>query len=174
MKYADSSASSAIQSAVTTATGNPIAVDAATGRACAITLTASDKATPSALLKTYDSARLYSKDGTLLDEGHAFIAAAVAATHTGGKLVLFGSGTFTDEILMETDGYANKDIILSLAQETEGIVSPIGCGTVIINAEPLEHLTRGESVVYFLLLTVLLPASVLAVGTVIWVRRRNR
>ncbi len=174
LQPAESAATNSLQSIIAGATGAPLSVDAATGRCSAINLTASHKAVAFPLLQTYDTARLLSKDGELIAEGEPFVAAAIAKTHTGGSLVLFGSGSFSDEILMETDGYANKDLVFALSEETSGIVAPIGCGTIIINAEPLEHLTRGESVSYLLLLAVAIPVSVLAVGTVIYLRRRHR
>lgn len=175
LKPAESAASANLQSIIAGAAGAPLSVDAATGRCSAISLTDSDKATAEALLTTYDSARLLTKDGELISEGEAYVTAAIARTkENGGSLVLFGSGSFSDEILMETDGYANKDLLLALSQEAEGIVAPIGCGTVIINAEPLEHLTRGASVSYFLLLAALIPAAVFVTGAVVYLRRRHR
>ncbi|MBP3436968.1 MAG: Gldg family protein [Clostridia bacterium] len=156
-------------------TGAPLSTKAATGRCSAIHITQTEKATASALLVSSDSARLVDKEGSFLSEEGTFTAAAVAQTkENGGSLVLFGSGSFSDEILMETDAYANKDLLFALAEENTQVVTPIGCGTVIINAEPLEHLTRGASVFYFVSLTVVIPCVILAFGTVVYFRRKSR
>ncbi|MBQ8908443.1 MAG: Gldg family protein [Clostridia bacterium] len=170
----DGGAIGKLRDRILAAVGAPLSVPAATGRCSAISLTASDKAVPSPLLKTYGTAALLSKEGEVLSEEQEYIAAAKATTHTGGSLVLFGSGSFSDEILMETDGYANKDLLLALSEEAADVTAPIGCGAIIINAEPLEHLTRGTSVLYFSLLTFGIPVLVLALGAVVYLRRRHR
>lgn len=149
-------------------------VSAATGRAGAIALSDTAKAKTYPLLKTSASAVLYDSNGEKTGPAGPYTVCAVSETTGGGSLVLVSSGGFAAESLMESDGYLNKDFLFALASRYTGVTPPVGCGVLILNASPLEHLTRGASVTWFAVLGAGIPLAVALCGVVVCLKRKAK
>lgn len=146
----------------------------ATGRAGAISLADTEKAKTYPLLKTSSSAALYNGDGEKISADGSYTVFAVGETEGGGALLLCSSGAFAAESLMESDGYLNKDFLFALTARYTGVTPPTGCGALILNASPLEHLTRGASVFWFVLLGAGIPLAVAVCGLFVCLKRKAK
>ncbi len=129
------------------------------------------------LLTTSSTAAEY-RGNKLIGKADAdgYAVAAVAEVTSGdkkGHAVLFGGTMLTYTAAMETDAYANEEVLYALLTETNGITAPIGCGQILLNTYPLENVTRETSTLWLVLLAVAVPAAIAAVGAVICIRRKR-
>lgn len=148
---------------------------AAIGRAGTLTLSDTEKARTYSLLQTSPNAVVYDSEGNkVADPGSQTVCALSQLREGNGQLVLFSSAGFASTELMESDGYLNKDILFALAQQGGRVSTPIGCGVQIINAYPLEGLTRGVSFTWLAILGGGVPLVTALCGVVVCLRRRAR
>lgn len=117
------------------------------------------------------------KEGETLSSG-AFTVMAASVTTYGeslrSHLILASSGDVLAYEMMETDGYANEELMYALLEKAEGRAVPIGCKQMTLNAHPLENLTIGETHLYFVLLAAVIPLLVGGVGIFVCRRRKYR
>ena len=144
--------------------------------------------TVTSLMKTTDTAfsRADRKSETTEKEegdvdGPFSIGLAVTDTYTektegAGKateIVVFGSGNIAAEDFIATNQYGNRSVILNSISHLSGAET----NTLAIPTRNLseEHVTieEGDRIFFTVLLVVLLPLALLAVGFVIWYKRRK-
>lgn len=144
--------------------------------------------TVTSLMKTTDTAfsRVDRKSETTEKEegdvdGPFSIGLAVTDTYTektegAGKateIVVFGSGNIAAEDFIATNQYGNRSVILNSISHLSGAET----NTLAIPTRNLseEHVTieEGDRIFFTVLLVVLLPLALLAVGFVIWYKRRK-
>ncbi len=114
-------------------------------------------------------------------DGPFSIGLAVTDTYTektegAGKateIVVFGSGNIAAEDFIATNQYGNRSVILNSISHLSGAET----NTLAIPTRNLseEHVTieEGDRIFFTVLLVVLLPLALLAVGFVIWYKRRK-
>jgi hypothetical protein len=80
--------------------------------------------------------------------------------------------TATDAFLSES--YSNKDFLYSVLEVLfDSNPAPRGCNQINYTAKRLENLTMGKAKLYTAL-TLAVPATLVAVGAIIIIRRKNR
>ena len=95
----------------------------------------------------------------------------------GGKtetVFLSSSVYFLANDVMNSAIYANRDVVLASIEKASGNPTPVGCDVLSIEQSRLEDLTMGEARLYTLLVAVVAPLVVSAVGIFIIVRRKIR
>ena len=163
-----------ILSTVTEYTDAPLVM----GNCGKITLTEGTGFTAYPLLTTSAAAEEYA-GGERVSEapegGYAVAAVSEIAAGAGetGKMLLINAATFTESILMDTDGYANETLLYAFTEYAAGLATPKGCGTLLINTYPLEGMNRGLAGVWLAVLAVALPLAVTLTGVAVTVRRRQ-
>ncbi len=108
------------------------------------------------------------------DTGYAVAAVSECAAKNGGtgKLMLINAANAADKILLETDGYANETLFYAFAEYGSGLVTPKGCGVILINTYPLEGMNRQVANIWLAILAVGCPLAVSVAGTVVVLRRK--
>ena len=174
LDYASSDAAKAVSDRADKAEGtNGIACAGVT----AVTTKDGEGYQTSALLKTYESAALYT-DGKKVSDGEHTVAALSRANGIGGKtgtLILVGSTGLGDAMLLDMGGYGNESFLYSLLEYAGGAdTTPIGAGVVVLNSYPLTNLSSSTSRLFFVLLTVALPFAASVGGFLVCRRRKHR
>lgn len=127
------------------------------------------------LLYTSSSAAEYANGGKISSApAEGYIAAARADVTGNGKFYLFSASSWGESFMLDTGGYANESLFYALLTEATGKVMPAGCGTVVLNAYPLENLSTGRANTLFICLTFALPACVAIAGAIVCFRRRRK
>lgn len=151
--------------------------DVASKNVTSLTLTSGEGYTLHKLIESYDSSVLY-RDGKPVSEGvHTVAAVSEIGGKDGktGRLILFGSTGLGDAALLDLGSYGNETLLYSLLEYTGAVeVTPIGCGVVVLNSYPLTNLSSNTANLYFVLLTVGVPAVIAALGLLFVRRRRSR
>ena len=128
------------------------------------------------LLQSSDTSFTVGADGSET-AGAATLSAVSTDENADGSishLILATSPDLLAYDMMETNGYANEEWIYAIIEHYFDREVPIGCQLMILNAHPVENLTLGESNLYLVLLGVVLPLAVAAVGVAVCLRRRAR
>ena len=134
----------------------------------------------SALLTTSRAGEVYAS-GERVDSSGRYAAAALATFEgTGeyrgktGRLFVIAASSFSSSDLLNTDGYANKDMIYALFDSFFGSQTPpYGAAVLTVGSSTLEHLTMREARLYTALLLAL-PVALAICGAVLTLRRKNR
>ena len=125
------------------------------------------------MLVTSEHAVLYSGEDVYNRDG-SYAVAAHAIAENGSRLFFMPSVFFTAADAMVSAGYANKDFILSLADEYYGMGDmPYGCRSVYYDSSTLENITM-SSVRVYVAAALIIPAALAVLGTAVIIRRRNR
>ena len=112
-----------------------------------------------------------------LAEGNYALVAVSRTEYANGSsshLILSSSADIASYDMMETEGYANEELLYAILEAYDGVTVPIGCNLITLNAYPVENLTLGEANLYLILLMGVLPVTVAALGVVICRRRKYR
>ena len=174
LTYSDSAAAKAIAKRAASAkdVGDVVAKNAT-----ALSLKDGEGYTVSPLIESYPSASLY-RDGKAVASGVHTVAAEseiVGKNGKTGRLILVGSTGLGEAALLDLGSYGNESFLYALLERAEGVsVTPIGCGVVVLNTYPLTNLSGKGANIYFLVLTLAVPALVGALGFLLVRRRRVR
>ncbi len=103
-----------------------------------------------------------------------YTLAALSRGASGGSIFLVSSIFLTARDAIQTNGYANADLLYALFEEVSGASVPLGCSVLSFDTERLEGLTMGTAHLLTVLLVAVIPLGVLTVGAVIRIRRKNR
>lgn len=130
-----------------------------------------------ALLVASPSAETFSHGAMTDSEGGYVIAAystVVGADGKEGKIVVLPSVYVASTAALITNGYGNKDFLLSVFEFIYGR-SPLAYGSNVISFETpiLEGLTMSTANVYTAIIMAV-PVAVAVVGAVVLIRRKNR
>lgn len=91
----------------------------------------------------------------------------------GGRILVCGSSKFVSESCIDTPTYANRENMLLLIDELSDGASPtVGLEYDLIENDTLD-ITSRQATIATLLLAVLLPIVVMALGTVVYLKRRH-
>ena len=145
--------------------------------ASVLTLSDAEGCTVSPILLSSPSSQSY-RDGELTSADGSFSVLAVSEkTLDGGKkatVFLSSSVYFLANDVMNSAIYANRDVVLASMEAASGIPAPVGCHVLSIDNSRLEDLTMGAARFYTLLVAVLVPLAVCAVGAAVIIRRKIR
>ena len=117
------------------------------------------------------------RDGVLQENGGSYPVFAVSQAATeGGTATVFltTSVFFLANDLLDSSGYTNRDVVLASLEAATGIPAPVGCGVLPFDNTRLENLTMGTARTYTILVAVVIPLAVAAVGAAVLLRRRRR
>ena len=131
----------------------------------------SDESKASALYYVPSSAYLHGTSNGTFSEKEAALA---TITDLGGGSYVFCTGTSgaTDVYFSDSAVYADRDMYLAVIDSmTDGDV-PFGIDFKIIKSEGLD-LTKHQATLQMIIICAAIPAAVLALGTVVYVRRKH-
>ena len=126
------------------------------------------------LLVSSDKAKINRFDGTETEGEQVLAAIATGEADNFGSISLFASPRLFSASFIDTDAYANRDFVYAFISVCGNTATPVGATRTEFENTRLENLTVGESNVYAVLLAVVIPSVVVAVGAVILIRRRRR
>ncbi len=126
-----------------------------------------------AILTSSPSASSYA-NGELVSDAGSFALAALAENEAGGAIFLASSLFLTSQDAIQTNGYANGDLLYALFEEAGDAVTPIGCSILRFETNRLEGLAMGTVHVWTVVLVGIIPVAVMVLGFVLTVRRKNR
>ena len=103
--------------------------------------------------------------------GEAALAAVTSLDH-GSYAFCLGSSETADVYFSDNALYANRDMFLSMIDRMSTEKAPVGVQFKIITSEGLD-LTKRQATLDMILICAVIPLAVLAVGTVVYIRRRH-
>ncbi len=171
-EFADNSSASSIKNRIDSRLdGHPI-----TRESSRILLSSVEGYTAEAILTSSTSARLYRGGETVDDEGSYAVLARSCYTgnEEGGCVILSSGAYFTANDALHSSTYLNREVLFALLYEAGAPTVPLGTTTLTMNSSLLEGLTMQAARIYTVLLVVLLPLALTAVGTVVLARRKFR
>lgn len=142
--------------------------------AAPIILTASaNGAATEAVLSSSPSAKAYAS-GELVSSDGNYTVAALSTSASGGSIFLVSSIYLSAQDAIQSNSYANGDLLYALFEAAGGASVPLGTSILVYDSEQLQGLAMGTVHLYTVLLVVLIPALAVIVGAVIRIRRKNR
>lgn len=144
--------------------------------ASVITCASGNGWTAAPILVTSPTARTY-KNGVLTDAAGSYPVYAVSSRTEGGvtsSVFLTSSVYLLANDVLNSAVYENRAAVLASLEGAVGKPMPVGCTLLPVGNERLEGLTMKTARLYAALLSVAVPLAVIAVGTVITVRRKIR
>jgi hypothetical protein len=130
-------------------------------------------ATAQPILLSSPNANAYA-NGELVSGAGDYTLAALSRAEGGGSVFLVSSIYLAAHDAIETNGYANGDLLYALLEEANGATVPLGCTILPFDSQRLEGLSMGAVHRYALLLVLAVPAIVIGVGVAVRIRRKNR
>lgn len=130
-------------------------------------------ASTEAILRSASGSAAYAEGKQVSSTGN-YTLAALSRGENGGGIFLVSSIFLTARDAIQTNGYANADLLYALFEEVSGASVPLGCSVLSFDTERLEGLTMGTAHLLTVLFVAVIPLGVLAVGTVVRIRRKNR
>ena len=127
----------------------------------------------SPLLSTSATAEAF-VGGERVDADGPYPVLAASRTESGATVILASSVYLLAGDALNSSTYANRDVIMASLELTADRTTPVGCRILAVNNTMLEDLTMRVARVYAILLTLVLPLAVAAVGAVRIIRRKNR
>ena len=107
------------------------------------------------------------------DYGAGEAALATITSLDGGSYVFCtGSSQTADVYFSDSALYANRDMFLSVIDKMSTETAPVGVQFKVITSEGLD-LTKRQATLDMILICAVIPLVVLAVGTVVYIRRRH-
>ena len=128
------------------------------------------------LILSSDTAVEVKTEGKSAEGNYALVAVSRTeyANGSSSHLILSSSADIASYDMMETEGYANEELLYAILEAYDGATVPLGCNLITLNAYPVENLTLGETNLYLILLMGVLPAAIAVLGVVICRRRKYR
>ncbi len=151
--------------------GNPI-----TRESSRIRLSSAEGYTAEAILTSSPTARLY-RGGETVDDGGSYAVLArscYTGNEEGGCVILSSGAYFTANDVLNSSTYLNRAVVFALLHEAGAPTVPLGTTALTINSSLLEGLTMQTARLYTVLLVVLLPLALSAVGVIVLARRKFR
>ena len=151
--------------------GNPI-----TRESSRIWLSSAEGYTAEAILTSSPTARLY-RGGETVDDGGSYAVLArscYTGNEEGGCVILSSGAYFTANDVLNSSTYLNRAVVFALLHEAGAPTVPLGTTALTINSSLLEGLTMQTARLYTVLLVVLLPLALSAVGVIVLARRKFR
>ena len=130
-------------------------------------------AVPEAILTSAPGSASYA-NGEQLSSAGSFPLAALARQRDGGSVFLVSSVFLAARDAIQSNGYANADLLYALFEEVDGASVPLGCSVLSFETDRLQGLTMGTAHLFTALLVGMIPLTALTVGAVIRIRRKNR
>ena len=119
---------------------------------------------------TYAGGKVTGTDGN-------YVVAASATKTVGDKetaIFVLPTAYITATDAFISDSYSNKDFLFSVYETLfDANPAPYGCNQILYDTQILENLTMGRARLYTALILAI-PASLVVVGTVIIIKRKNR
>lgn len=171
-EFADTPSASSVKSRINSfSEGNPI-----TRESSRILLSAVEGYTAEAILCSSSTARLY-RSGEMVDDGGSYAVLArslYTENEEGGSVILSSGAYFTANDALNSATYLNRSVLFSLLKEAGAPTVPLGTTVLMMNSTLLEGLTMQTARLYTVLLVVLLPLVLGAVGVFVLMRRKFR
>ena len=98
--------------------------------------------------------------------------AAISSLDHGSYVFCTGSSETADVYFSDSALYNNRDMFLSVIEKMSTEAVPVGVQFKIITSEGLD-LTKHQATLDMILICAVIPLAVLAVGTVVYIRRRH-
>ena len=115
--------------------------------------------------------------GNATDTAGNYVVAAAATKTVGDKeatLFVLPTAYITATDAFISESYSNKDFLFSVYETLfDANPAPYGCNQILYDTQILENLTMGRAKLYTALILAI-PASLMVVGTVIIIKRKNR
>ncbi len=131
---------------------------------------------PEAILTSSPTARLF-REGQEVDNTGSYpvLARSVyTGEGEGGSIILSSGAYFMANDALLSSSYANRTVLFALLEEAGAPAAPLGTSILSINSILLEGLTMKAARLYTVLLAVVLPLLVAAVGILVLSRRKFR
>ena len=115
--------------------------------------------------------------GEATDTSGGYVVAAASTKTVGDKeatLFVLPTAYITATDAFISESYSNKDFLFSVYETLfDANPAPYGCNQILYDTQMLENLTMGRAKLYTALILAI-PASLMVVGTVIIIKRKNR
>lgn len=89
-----------------------------------------------------------------------------------GKILVCASAEFADNETLESDVYGNKNLLISSIYDMNVGDVTLNIGVKMIRSEGLDR-TERQARIWTLVISALVPVSVITLGTIVYVRRRH-
>lgn len=113
-----------------------------------------------------------SPDGKTSVKGGEIALAAASKVKDGGFVFAFGSSGFASGTNLYNSVYSNRDLLLASIKASGREVLPLNVGIKSLDTGDLD-ITKAQADVWTLIVSVAIPLVVVAIGTVVYVRRRH-
>lgn len=171
-EFADNATASSVKNRI----GSLLDGYAITRESSRIRLSSAEGYTAEAILTSSPSARLY-QGGEPVDDGGSYTVLArsvYTGDEEGGSVILSSGAYFTANDVLNSSTYLNRAVLFALLDEAGAPTVPLGATALTMNSSLLEGLTMQAARLYTVLLAVLLPLALSAVGIFVLARRKFR